>query len=269
MNLFEYYTDNILFRSFPISCPHVIAKDVQYYTDLGLNNHYLVCHLGDYAFQAEPLGCLAYARMIYKRDQDIDEMIADYCQTMYGRAASTMHRWHDDFETAMGYCATFGDIQRVPTDSGPRAEKLISEVKASLKSLEQLKLMVRRARSETEDPTQQARIDTQSWINEFAVLMVRGLLHQASAEYHFARIKTIEWSRKGAGRRPHEGMEGRYTLARDEFREAVQSYTAATEFYQSLPVQEQSVWCDSDLLRHNRGVCNEMAAKIEECERHV
>ena len=269
MNLFEYYTDNILFRTFPISCPHLIARDVQYYTDIGLNNHFLVCHLGDYAFQSEPLGCLAYARMIFDRSQDIDEVIADYCKVMYGPAASLMHKWHDDFEHAMHYCATFGDIQRVPTDCGPRNEKLMSELKQSLKLLKTANFLVKRARSSTSDPLQRARIETQSWVNEFALLMVNGLLHQVTAEYYFARINLIFWARKGADREPNLGLEGRYMQARDSFTEAVKYYEDASAFTQALPAKERSVWCDSDLLRHNENLCGELRAKIAECEQHV
>jgi hypothetical protein len=269
MNLFEYYTDNILFRTFPISCPHLIAQDVQYYTDIGLNNHYLVCHLGDYAFQSEPLGCLAYARMIYNRNQDIDEIIFDYCKTMYGPAAATMHKWHDDFEYAMHYCATFGDIQRVPTESSPRTEKLMSEVKRSLRLLKKSNLLVKRAKSETSDPVQQVRIDTQCWVNEFALLMVSGLLHQITAEYSFARINQIVWGRKATNRDPYSELEGRYIQARDAFAKAVQCYEESSAFSQDLPPKERSVWFDSDLLRHNKSICAEMRAKIKECEMHI
>ena len=99
--------------------------------------------------------------------------------------------------------------------------------------------------------------------------MVNGLLHQITAEYHFARINLIIWARKGADREPHLGLEGRYLQARDSFSESVKHYEQASAFAQALPERERSVWCDSDLLRHNENVCNEMRAKIAECEQHL
>jgi hypothetical protein len=145
----------------------------------------------------------------------------------------------------------------------------MGEVKRALELLKKTDLLVKRARSATSDPVQRARIDTQSWVNEFALLMVNGLVHQITAEYHFARINQIVWARKGADREIYLGLEGRYTQARDSFAKAVKYYEESSAFAQALPVREQSVWCDSDLLRHNNNVCNEMRAKIAECERHI
>lgn len=269
MDLFEYYNDNILFRTFPISCPHLIAGDVQYYTDTGLDNHYLLCHLGDYAFQSEPLSCYVYVRMIYNRDQDVDEIIAEYCRDMYGRAASTMHKWHDDFEEAMRYCATFGDIQQVPTECSPRTEKLITEISKSLKLVKEARMLVKRAKSETSDKLQKQRINTQDWVNEFAVLMVSGLLHQVTGEYYFGRIKQIIWGRKARKQDPYRGLEGRYTQVCEEYQKAIDYYEKSSAFLEALPVEEHSVWCETATLRHNKGICDEMRAKIAECKKHT
>ena len=270
MDLFEYYNDNILFRTFPVSCPHLIAQDVQYYTDIGLDNHYLLCHLGDYAFQSEPLSCYAYVRLIANKNQDIDAIIREYCADMYGPAGATMLKWHNDFEEAMHFCATFGDIQRVPTESSPRTEKLMSEISRSIKMLNEANLLVKRAKSETQDPLQKKRIGTQAWVNEFALLMVNGLMHQVRAEFQFGRVMTMVWGRMGGGSaNPHEGLAGRYIQVRDEFKQAVDYYKKSSEFIRALPPEEHSVWCDTSLHSHNRGICNEMRAKITECEKHI
>ena len=270
MDLFEYYHDNILFRTFPIQSQHVIAQDVQYYTDIGLDNIYITCHLGDYAFQAQSLACYVYTRLIANKDQDVDDLIREYCDDMYGAAASTMLAWHTDFEEAMHYCATFGDIQRVPTETSPRTEKLMSEISLALENLKKTNLLVKRAKSETRKPHQQKRINTQSWVNEFALLMVTGLLHQVRAEFYFGRVKMIIWGREGAKRANlHEGLAGRYTQIRDEFTHAVEHYEKASEFIRSLPPEDHSVWCDTRLHGHNKQVCDEMRAKIKECEKHI
>lgn len=269
IDLFEYWHDNILFRSFPIAIPHIVAQDIRYYTDIGINNHCVTCHLGDYAFQSEPLNCYVFTKMLYNRDLDVDEIIADYCNNMYGPAAETMLKWHNDFEEAMRYCATFGDIQRVPAQTGPRVEKLMSEISRSLKQLRKTNMLLKQALSETSDPRQAGRIRTQSWVNYFGILMVSGLLHQVKGEYHLARIDLYVWRRKGANRDPYEGFSGRYVQVRDEFQKSIKFYEDAVAFINSLPPEEHSVWCDTSLPRHNKRVCDEMRAKIEESEKHI
>lgn len=269
IDLFEYWTDNILFRTFPISCPHLVAQDIQYYNDIGVDNHCVVCHLGDYAFQSEPLNCYVYARMLYNRNLDVDEIIADYCHNMYGTAAATMTEWHNQFEEAMHYCATFGDVQRVPTDFSPRVEKLMIEIQTSRMLLQKTNVLVKRALRETQVSQKLERITTQSWINDFAIIMVNGLHHQIRGEYYFAAVNEIIWERTARNRDPYAGLSGRYIQVKEEMQQAVKYYEDAVAFMQALPPKEHSVWGDTSLPNHNKGVCDVLKAKIAECEKHT
>ena len=269
IDLFEYWHDNILFRTFPIAIPHNVARDIRYYNDLGIYNHCVTCHLGDYAFQAEPLNCYVFTKMLYNRDFDVDDLITDYCRHTYGPAAGIMQEWHNEFEEAIRYCATFGDIQRPPAECSPRVEKLMSEISRSLKRLNDINPLVKSALRKTNNPREYRRIATQSWINDFAILMVSGLLNQIKGEYHSARIQEMVWGRASRGGDPHRGLAGRYIQAIGFYKNAVSFYEEAVTFIENLPPEEHSVWCDTSLPSHNRRVCDEMRAKITEFEKYI
>ncbi len=270
MDVFEYYTDNILFRTFPLSIPHVIARDAEFYRNLGYNNRFMMLSLGDYSWQAEPLNCVAFARLAYFDSLDVDTLIRDYCEKMYGRASATMLEWHNLFESGIRYTSQFGDIQRVPPESSPRVEKLMAEIRDAVTTLERASLLVRRALSETANPAEWERIRVQAWINEFAIRMTKGLLYQIRANFSFARIQDFVWSQKAQQRpNPHEGFQGRYAQARSEFAEAIRHYESATEFIRALPEKDKTVWLITSFYRHNKSQCDVMRAKIAECESHM
>lgn len=269
IDIFEYWHDNIHFRSFPFSCPHVVAQDIRYYHDIGINNHIITCHVGDFSFQSLPLNCYVYVKMIYNIEADVDEIIADYCRHMYGPAAKLMHKWHDEFEEAIHYCAAYSIPLEPPSECSPRTEKLISDVKRSVTKLIKINNIVKRAFKETNDPACKNRIFTQSWMNDYAILMAKGMLHHLKGEYHFAGIENITWRRKSRNRNSREGLEGRYIQVIKELNQSIKSYEDAVALVQALPEREQTVWGMTRLISYNKLACNTMRAKIAECEQYI
>ena len=269
IDVFEYWHDNIHFRSFPFSCPHVVARDIRYYHDLGINNHLITCHVGDFSFQSLPLNCYVYTRMIYNIDLDVDEIIADYCRHMYGPAAKLMHKWHNKFEDAMRYCAAHSIPLEPPAECSPHTEKLISGVNRSVTELINANKIVKHAFNETEDLVQKDRIFTQSWINEYAILMAKGMLHHLKGEYYLAGIENIVWGRKSRNRNSQKGLEGRYIQVIEELKQSVKSYKDAVAFVRALPEKEQTVWGKTRLISYNKLACTIMQTKIEACEEYV
>ena len=253
IDFFEYWGDCLLFRSYPMSIPHVLAGDLRYYHSLGAENWAIFLKLGDYMWQAQPLNGYVYARLTYNIDEDVDELVRDFFRHFYKTASSNMLKWHDSLFSGMKLTSQWGDVQLVPTTGGNMMDKYAEDIQLCQKLIKDAKQHLTKAANEEFDPAVKKRIKTAEWITDFAEIQVNGLYHQLKGSSMLSVTRTTALL-AGAIEKMMPGGENPFLptvkpLAKEtegHLKKAMSIYQEAINFTKNLPESEQTVWIQSE-----------------------
>ena len=131
VRLFEYYGDAILFFGCTVPLTDVIAADMDYYAQLGVQGVTLL-QFGTYSLWAYPFNFLAFAQA--SRDSCVPANVRrDYC-ARFGPHASVAATVLASLESVMRTVVTYGDIRRPPR-APDAARDVLARVEAALPCL--------------------------------------------------------------------------------------------------------------------------------------
>jgi len=83
--VFEYYLDAILFKSLLPPLPSILQRDIRFYAAAGAHTVQALM-TGDRPWLVPQLNAWLFARLSWDPEQDLDALLADFCQATYGTA---------------------------------------------------------------------------------------------------------------------------------------------------------------------------------------
>jgi len=262
----EYYTDSVLYSSFPVPLMRVIAADMRYFRDVRATAWIRVLFMSRYCWWAYPLNFYAVSRLAWDVDEPIDEIVAEFCQHRYGAAASTMVAFFNRFESAMARIATYGDIYGPPETFDPLVEQLMADIDVARGFLAETVRLGERALDEVDDERLQGRIRRELLAARFAANEVEALSHQVRGQYWYARA---------SGNEPRFVFESEFkrgfVRAANELEQAIVLYRRGTDLLVNDPDAPRSAWLDSGLGLHRRKgfFLDNLERKVADCRAMV
>jgi len=97
--VFEYYLDAILFKSALPPLPTVMQHDLGFYRDVGAHTVQALM-TGDYPWLGPQLNAWLFARLAWNPDQELDALLADFCQATFGTVSPDLPAYYRALEQA-------------------------------------------------------------------------------------------------------------------------------------------------------------------------
>ncbi len=141
VRLFEYYGDAILFFGCAVPLTQVIAADLEYYRQLGVEGITML-QFGTFSLWAYPTNFTAFAAQLMCA-RGSDSVVDVYC-ARFGAHAQAVGAAFAELETIMQPIVTYGDIRRPPREPEavasvlPRIEEALPRLMGVARSLEEL-----------------------------------------------------------------------------------------------------------------------------------
>jgi hypothetical protein len=97
--VFEYYSDAILFKSVLPILPHIMQQDLLAYRNLGVETMQTLM-TGTRPWVSAQLTNWLFGRLTWQPEQDVNELVAQFCQAAFGEAANEMVGYYEALERA-------------------------------------------------------------------------------------------------------------------------------------------------------------------------
>lgn len=96
-SVFEYYSDAILFKSVLPILPNIMQQDLVAYRDLGVDTMQTLM-TGTRPWVTAQLTNWLFGRLTWQPEQDVDELMAQFCQAAFGDGAAEMVGYYGALE---------------------------------------------------------------------------------------------------------------------------------------------------------------------------
>lgn len=112
VRVFEYYSDGVLFKSVLPVLSQVMQRDLCYYRDAGVHTMQTLM-TGTHPWVTAHLTNWLLGRLTWQPEQDVNALVADFCQAAFGLAGPTMVGYYSALEEAFALV-----LQQTPDQRG-------------------------------------------------------------------------------------------------------------------------------------------------------
>jgi hypothetical protein len=137
VHIYEHYMGSYSQNSLPFPILHAIASDIRYFHNLtAVDGVVSQCELGNWGTYG--LNYYVFARMAWNADNDLGNIVDDYCEKYYGSASAPMEKYFARLEDAMAGMEHLGYIDPPYLILELLDEKSLADLEMDIKDAENL-----------------------------------------------------------------------------------------------------------------------------------
>ncbi|MFQ6097988.1 MAG: DUF4838 domain-containing protein [Armatimonadota bacterium] len=252
VQIFEYYNDPILFGGVAVPLQHVIADDLGFYEEMGATRVEALT-FGRYSWWAYPLNLFAYARAAWDVSANIDDITWQFCNAVYGEAASPMAALYDEFEAGLAKVVTYGDL-KYPDRTDVSAQSIRDGATAASEHLNGVRKLLREARSVAEGT------DAEEEVNRFreAWIFTMGELDGIAAAADALR------ERAAASRAEGNLLADYLRATHAKFADAISIFRGGLDVMRDIPEEMKGPWGTHGFVRYQEALIAHLEALAQE-----